>query len=259
MPPLASVRTTDTAAATAMDGPVCVGPPASATSAASAATTTTRGGALRNLSHIDCPLDLRCGCGRGVSYAAVRDRAAPLRHNTSTVGLQRAEDLARSYIERGLVRLDCDQAALDAHYKLLCGMWWAPKGMAKAALLDAVYKIDSEERLDSQFESINGQFKQYEELEQLKRKRDDKDVVSGKRSSGYRRPNRIHRSHAHRCTLHHSLLDFYGRMWVRGADKIEEFAYTMESRHFLYPHMLLVDNLKEVFWPVLNDESKNAV
>ena len=44
-----------------------------------------------------------------------------------------------------------------------------------------------------------------------------------------------------------------------GADKIEEFAYTMESRHFLYPHMLLVDNLKEVFWPVLNDESKNAV
>ena len=214
---------------------------------------------------------LLCKCGRGVAFKAVelaaKEERTRLDAATPRVLRSRLEavpDLARSYVEKGWVVTN--KSRLEQHFSMLEGAWRAPPGIVKRALIDAADAVDSSERPDQQYESLEGRLKEMVPLEDLKRERDVKAEKSGKSADvkGYRRPTRRHRGMAHECNLHYARLDFYGKSWIRGTGldgipNAERLAHCLEMRHFHPAHQALLDDAKEVFWTVLNEASKNAI
>lgn len=208
---------------------------------------------------------LRCSCGRGVSYAAakaaVKEDRALFALGPPLVPISRLEavpELARSYVERGWVKTRCSQKTLDAHYEKLRGAWRAPPGVVRRDLIEAANNVDEGEKTDMQHESEGGRRQSMVPLADLKRARD---AATGKAQDrkGYRRPARRHRGMAHQCEHHHALLDFYGKNWIKGNKAAEMQAHCLEMRHLTLAHHALLEHLIQVFWPVLNAASRNAV
>ena len=222
----------------------------------------------------NAPRDLQyllCTCRKGISYteAALEQheiaRMASLVPGARRHRLEPFEDLARALVTRGYVKTDCGQKKLEEHFAKLKGAFRAPPGVVRRTLIDAVDDVDMGVKFDLQHETVGGQLKHYELLEDLKEKRDQKAALTGKSSDtkGYQRPARKHRGMAHSCELHHARLDFYGKSWIRGKDadgvpNVEKRAYALEMDHLTLQHYELVNHLKEIFWSELNKASQQA-
>ena len=192
---------------------------------------------------------MSCACGRGVSYCAA-EACGVVGVSTDTTVLVPLEALARGYVERGWVRVRCQQQTLEHHYDLLRGAWHAPPGTVRRELIDEVYTIDSAVPFDRQFETRNGQLKELVPLDELKRAREEKQKGHLDQNAcwwsagGYDRPNRKHRALAHECNRFHSKLDFYGKSWIRGHDQdgvpnIDKYSYALEMDHMTLSHFEL--------------------
>ena len=149
----------------------------------------------------------------------------PPEPGTGLAGLRRMrDDLPNSYV--------LEPGRLDA--ELANAVQWALK-----------------QRPDEQLENLAG------EVGRLVPLRDLKELRDMGAAGGYRRPDRIHTSAAHRCDPCDTKaveLGFYGKSWTHAGND----AKASTQRHVPPELQELLCEVKRAFWPVMNDASKKA-